>query len=120
MAMNILKLGGTLTLATGCIHFVNMLSVRYLDASNVFISAAKICLMAIPFMYIASVGFSVYYGSGARQLPYVSLVLVAAGMSAIMGILLTLFIQKASPSPLQVVGCTLLLAGIVLTVLGKR
>lgn len=120
MALHLVKLAGTLALATGCVHFANMLSIRYLDDSNVFVSAAKLCLFAIPLMYISAVGFSVYYGSGAKQLPYVSLVLVAAGMSAITGIALTLLIQKISPSPMQMLGCLLLLAGIVLTVLGKQ
>ncbi|MEZ8143262.1 hypothetical protein A1OO_05940 [Enterovibrio norvegicus FF-33] len=118
--MHILKLSGTLAVATLCIQLVNMISVRYLDASNVLMSAAKICLLAIPFMYIGSVGFSVYYGSGAQKFPYVSLVLMAAGFSTLFGIVLTLFFQKVIPTPQQLLGCVLLLAGIGVTVLGKN
>lgn len=98
--------------ATTAIHAANWVAVKHIDGANFIPSVFRIGLWVLPLTYLSTVGFSIFYGMGATRMPYALLAILATATSLLVSLLITVLVQKVTPSPIQLTGTCLLIAGV--------
>lgn len=83
--MEYLRLLGVVLAATAVTHLMNILSIRWLEATNPVWSSIKAAAIMIPLSFVATALYSLFYSTGSQQIPYITLSVVAIAISLVLG-----------------------------------
>lgn len=112
-----------LALATLCVQVPNLLGIheQHQDGMVSLADALKIAGMALPLIFIATTGFSIYYGRGDKFFTYPAMVIYAHIFALIVGVVIQVFILKAKETNVvELVGIGVCIAGLVISIYSKQ
>lgn len=111
-----------LLVATTFVQVPNLLGIheQHQDGFVSIMDAMKIALMVAPLTFVATTGFTLYYGRGDHYFSYPSMVIYAHVGALLIGILIQVFLLKSKQTNVvEIVGLTLAVLGLVLSVYSK-
>lgn len=111
-----------LVVATVFVQVPNLLGIhdRQQDGTLDILTAAKIALFTIPLTFIATTGFTLYYGRAEQHLSYPAMVIYAHIAALFVGICIQVGILKSKETNvLEIAGLLICILGLVLSVYSK-
>lgn len=112
-----------LILATLCVQVPNLLGIhqQHQDGLVSLVEAMKIAGMVLPLIFIATTGFTIYYGRGEKFFSYPAMVIYAHICALIVGILIQVIILKAKETNVvELVGIGVCIAGLMMSIYSKQ
>lgn len=111
-----------LLVATVFVQVPNLLGIhdRQQDGVLDVWTAAKIALFTVPLTFIATTGFTLYYGRAEQHFSYPAMVIYAHVAALIIGIVIQVIILKSKETNiLEVAGLGICVFGLVLSIYSK-
>lgn len=111
-----------LLVATVFVQVPNLLGIhdRQQDGALDVWTAAKIALFTVPLTFIATTGFTLYYGRAEQHFSYPAMVIYAHVAALIIGIVIQVIILKSKETNiLEVAGLGICVFGLVLSIYSK-
>jgi len=112
-----------LIVATVFVQIPNLLGIenQHQDGVLTFIDAVKIAAFTIPLTFVATTGFTLYYGRGDQYFNYPAMVIYAHIGALGLGILIQVFILKAKETnAVELAGLGICLAGLLISIYSKE
>jgi hypothetical protein len=112
-----------LIVATVFVQVPNLLGIQnqHHDGILTLYDALKIAAMTIPLTFVATTGFTLYYGRGDQYFSYPAMVIYAHIGALLVGILIQVFILKAKETNvLELSGLGICVVGLLISVYSKE
>src|SRR5690606_22045131 len=91
------------------------------DGVLTLVDALKIAAMTIPVTFIATTGFTIYYGRGDQYFTYPAMVIYAHTAALIAGFLIQVFILKAKEiNFVEIAGLLICVSGLAISIYSKE
>jgi hypothetical protein len=111
-----------LLVATVFVQVPNLLGIQNQQHEGIltFYDALKIAAITLPLTFIATTGFTLYYGRAEQYFSYPAMVVYAHIGALFVGILIQVFILKAKDTnPLELIGLGVCITGLLISIFSK-
>lgn len=112
-----------LVVATVFVQVPNLLGIQsqHEDGVLTLVDALKIAAFTIPLTFIATTGFTIYYGRGNQFFSYPAMVIYAHIGALAVGILIQVFILKAKETnAIELAGLAICVVGLAISIYSKE
>lgn len=112
-----------LVVATIFVQVPNLLGIQgqHEDGVLTIVDALKIAAMTIPLTFIATTGFTIFYGRGEQYFSYPAMVIYAHVAALLVGILIQVFLLKAKETNvIEITGLAICVAGLAISIYSKE
>lgn len=112
-----------LVVATIFVQVPNLLGIhgQHEDGVLTVVDALKIAAMTIPLTFIATTGFTIFYGRGDQYFSYPAMVIYAHVAALLVGILIQVFLLKAKETNfVEIAGLVISVGGLAISVYNKE
>lgn len=110
-----------LLVATVFVQVPNLLGIDRQQNGDLDVwGATKIAFFTIPLTFVATTGFTLYYGRAEQYFSYVGMIIYAHVAALVVGILIQTGILKSRPmNAVEIIGLLICILGIALSVCSK-
>lgn len=112
-----------LVVATVFVQIPNLLGIQgqHEDGVLTVVDALKIAAMTIPLTFVATTGFTIFYGRGDQYFSYPAMVIYAHVAALLVGILIQVFLLKAKETNvIELGGLVICVMGLVISIYSKE
>lgn len=101
----------------------NLLGIesQHQDGLLTFFDALKIAAITLPVTFIATIGFTIYYGRGDQYFTYPAMVIYAHICALGVGILIQVFLLKTKETNfIEIIGLVICFTGLAMSIYSKE